>query len=68
MPSNWLPATPGVYERKFKRLVMYAQWTGFQWLLCAPTPLGAARQSGVSLRQPHSGVSVPWRGLVEKTE
>lgn len=60
-PATVKPAHAGVYEREFPHRVLYAEWTGHQWLIAASTPSKAVRQREVSQQQADEG-GVRWRG------
>jgi hypothetical protein len=61
------PARSGVYQREWPVSVMFAEWTGYQWMRAAYTAAAAKRQTEISFQQPDGGNgTVRWRGLAQK--
>lgn len=58
------PTRPGVYQREFPHCALYAEWTGYQWLIAARSPRTATKERLVSMQQD----SIRWRGLAEKPQ
>lgn len=58
-PGNIKPARPGVYEREWPTFVLFAEWTGYQWLIGHRTVRGATTRRLVSNQQD----TIRWRGL-----
>lgn len=55
------PTRPGVYERRYlSGTILFAEWTGHNWLFGRRTPTLAATEREASFAQG------PWRGLAEE--
>lgn len=57
------PARPGVYERRYvSGTVLFAEWTGYNWLYGHRTPRLAIRERNVSW------ANASWRGLAQEVK
>lgn len=58
------PSLPGIYERKFKEIVLFAHWNGTFWAVGAYSQEMALRQK----ERRSIFESLPWRGLKKRCE
>lgn len=60
------PVRPGVYEREFPAFVLFAEWTGHEWL-CGSFMIARARRIRVVSSLQPGRDCVRWRGITGPT-